>query len=178
MKEVKQNTDKKYAFLMVNYKTPDFIKELHKNIKNDELYFDETEPNSFGLEKETHITLVPCLDNKIKYDELRPYLSDLSTYEVLLTNISKFENEKFDVLKCDVFSKVLNITNEKIIKDYKSHSEYKEYHPHVTIAYMKKGMADKYVKEYITPLVILKPTSFHYSWYDEDGNRREKYFKK
>ena len=36
----------------------------------------------------------------------------------------------------------LHDTNRKICDKFKTFSEYDEYHPHMTIAYLKKGMAD------------------------------------
>jgi hypothetical protein len=45
-----KNTNREYAFLMVDYKQPDFIKELQKNIKPEELYIEE-DNEDYGLEK-------------------------------------------------------------------------------------------------------------------------------
>ena len=39
--------------------------------------------------------------------------------KVTLTDLSKFECEKFDVLKCSARSKTLFDTNKKILKDWK-----------------------------------------------------------
>ena len=46
----------------------------------------------------------------------------------------------------------------------------------MTIAYMKDGMAEKYCKEILTPLVKLTPINFHYSWW-EDDELKQKTFK-
>lgn len=168
-------TDRKYAFLMVQFETPSFIKELQNKIKDEELYV-EDDNDDYGIEKESHVTVVPCLDNDVDLNVIKTYLDKLSNYEILLTNISKFECEKYDVLKCDVFSKKMEETNHKITEKFKTHTEYKEYHPHLTIAYLKKGMCDKYLQDIITPLVILKPKSFHFS-YVEDDKEKEVLFK-
>lgn len=170
----KKSSDREYAFLMINYETPSLIKDLQKQVKDSELYVKD---GKYGLEKETHVTLVPCLENDVNIDELKTLIEPLKKYEILLTNISKFECQDFDVLKCDVFSQLLFDTNKKIKDKYPTHSEHKEYHPHVTIAYLKKGMADKYLKDIITPLVVLKPTEFHFSWIDKEKGESDKYFK-
>ena len=67
-----ENNRPKYAFLMIDYEMPEIIKDLHKKIKKEELYIKD---NDYGLEKETHVTLVACLDNDVKFEELKPYLS-------------------------------------------------------------------------------------------------------
>ena len=78
-----------------------FIFHYTLKIKKDELYIQD---NDYGLEKETHVTLVACLDNDVKYEELKPYLSNLSDYKVILTDISVFECDDYDVLKCSAQS--------------------------------------------------------------------------
>lgn len=169
------NAERKYAFLMIDYETPDFIKDLHKQIKEDELYKKDGE---YGCETESHVTLVPCLSNSVDLKKLKRYLDKLSDYKVVLTDLSKFECEEYDVLKCNVASVKLLETNEEIKKDFETFSEYKDnYKPHLTIAYMKKGMADKYIKNSLDRFVILEPTNFRFSWWENDENKTEKFEK-
>ena len=158
-----KKTSREYAFLMVEYETPKFIKDLQNSIKKEELYFEENS-NDYGLEKESHVTLVHCLDNDVSLNELKKYLKNISDYDIILTDISKFECEKFDVLKCAVKSKALKDTNKEILKHFDSHSEFKDYTPHLTIAYMQHGMVDKYTKNILDKLVYLKPKNFNFSY--------------
>ena len=88
-----------------------------------------------------------------------------------MTDISKFECEKFDVLKCAVKSKALKDTNKEILKHFDSHSEFKDYTPHLTIAYMQHGMADKYTKNILDKLVHLNPKNFHFSYVENGKNK-------
>lgn len=168
----KDNTTRKYAFLMVDYETNSFIEGIQDKIKKDELYIEE-DNNDYGLEKESHVTIVPCLDNDVDLDKLKTYLDELSKYDIVLTDLSKFECDKFDVLKCSVKSNELHKTNAKIVKDFDTHSEYKEYQPHLTIAYMKHGMADKYLEKILPKLIHLKPKKFHFSYVDENGKEKQ-----
>lgn len=167
-----KNTTRQYAFLMVDYETNEYIKNIQDKIKEEELYF-EDDNNDYGLEKESHVTIVPCLDNDVDLEKLKTYLDDISEYDIILTDLSKFECEKFDVLKCAVKSEKMKETNKKIVKDFDTHSEYKEYQPHLTIAYMKQGMADKYLKKILPKLIHLKPKNFHFSYVDKNGNEKE-----
>ena len=167
-----KTTSREHAFLMVDYENNPFIEELQKKIKKDELYTEE-DNNDYGLETNPHVTLVPCLDNDVDLEKLKTYLEDISEYDILLTDLSKFECENFDVLKCSARSKALLDTNKKIVKDFDTHSEYKEYQPHLTIAYMKQGMTDKYLKKILPKLIHLKPKNFHFSYVDKNGNEKE-----
>lgn len=165
-----KNTNREYAFLMVDYETPSIIKDLQKKIPSRELYTEE-DNEDYGLEKQSHVTLVPCLDNDIDIDKLKSYLKPINEYDIVLTDISKFECEKFDVLKCAVKSKALKDTNKEIVDKFETHSEYKDYNPHMTIAYMKKGMADKYLKKILDKLILLKAKNFNFSYFDGDKDK-------
>ena len=165
-----KNTNREYAFLMVDYETPSIIKDLQKKIPSRELYTEE-DNEDYGLEKQSHVTLVPCLDNNIDIDKLKSYLKPINEYDIVLTDISKFECEKFDVLKCAVKSKALKDTNKEIVDKFETHSEYKDYNPHMTIAYMKKGMADKYLKKILDKLILLKAKNFNFSYFDGDKDK-------
>lgn len=166
-----KKTSREYAFLMVEYETPIFIKDLQNSIRKEELYTEE-DNDDYGLETESHVTLVPCLDNDVNLKELKKFLKDISEYDIILTDISKFECENFDVLKCSVKSKALKDTNKEILKHFDSHTEFKDYAPHLTIAYMQHGMADKYTKNILDKLVHLKPKNFHFS-YVENGKDKD-----
>lgn len=169
---------REYAFLMIDYDMPDLIKDIQNKLTDNELYT-EIDNDDYGLEKETHVTLVPCLDNDINLDELKKMLEPIDKYALILNNISMFtNNEKYDVLKCDAHSMVLLDTNGKIREKFPTYSEYNEYHPHVTIGYLKKGVGEKYIKDMLSPLVVLKPKCFNFSYHDNDGNNKNIRFTK
>lgn len=167
-----KKTSREYAFLMIEYDKPEFISDIQDKIKENELYIEE-ENNDYGIEKESHVTLVPCLNNNVDLVSLKKHLKDISEYDAILTDISKFECDKFDVLKCAVKSHNLMETNKDIVKKFETHSEYKEYQPHMTIAYMKHGMADKYLQTILPKLIYIKPKNFHFSYVDKNGNEKD-----
>ena len=163
---------REYAFLMIDYEMPTFIKDLQNKIPKNELYFgtdEEKKDNQYGLEKESHVTLAPCLDSDIDFDKLKSLLLPLKEYKCILNNISIFENDDYDVLKADVKCPNMHKTYNKIKENFELHSAYKEYHPHMTIAYMQKGMADKYKKKMLDKIEELTPTSFDFSYTNDKG---------
>lgn len=167
---------REYAFLMIDYDTPEIIKDIHDKISDEEVYTEKDE--EYGIEHETHVTVVPCLDNDVNLDKIKEMLEPLEKYKLMLNNISMFtNNEKYDVLKCDANSFILKNTNKKITSKFPTHSEYKEYNPHVTIAYLKKDIGEKYTKDILSPLVVLKPKRFHFSYVDKNGDEKDIYFK-
>lgn len=163
---------REYAFLMIDYEMPSFIKDLQNKIPNNELYFgtdEEKKDNQYGFEKESHVTLTPCLDSDVDINKLKELLLPLKEYKCILNNISIFENDNYDVLKADVKCPNMHKTYNKIKENFELHSAYKEYHPHMTIAYMQKGMADKYKKKMLDKIEELTPTSFDFSYTNDKG---------
>lgn len=163
---------REYAFLMIDYEMPSFIKDLQNKIPNNELYFgtdEEKKDNQYGFEKKSHVTLAPCLDSDVDINKLKELLLPLKEYKCILNNISIFENDNYDVLKADVKCPNMHKTYNKIKENFELHSAYKEYHPHMTIAYMQKGMADKYKKKMLDKIEELTPTSFDFSYTNDKG---------
>ena len=163
---------REYAFLMIDYEMPTFIKDLQNKIPKNELYFgtdEEKKDNQYGLEKESHVTLAPCLDSDVDINKLKELLLPLKEYKCILNNISIFENDNYDVLKADVKCPNMHKTYNKIKENFELHSAYKEYHPHMTIAYMQKGMADKYKKKMLDKIEELTHTSFDFSYTNDKG---------
>lgn len=163
---------REYAFLMIDYEMPSFIKDLQNKIPNNELYFgtdEEKKDNQYGFEKESHVTLAPCLDSDVDINKLKELLLPLKEYKCILNNISIFENDNYDVLKADVKCPNMHKTYNKIKENFELHSAYKEYHPHMTIAYMQKGMADKYKKKMLDKIEELTPINFDFSYTNDKG---------
>lgn len=155
---------REYAFLMIDYKTPLFIKKLQDIIPEKELYFGDGEENDdYGIEDNSHVTLAPCLDLDIDLEKLKTFLLPLDAYKCILNNISVFENDKYDVLKADVKCPNMHKTYEKIKNNFEMHSDYKEYHPHMTIAYLKPSLGEKYKKKMLDKIEELTPINFNFS---------------
>lgn len=154
----------KYGFLMLDFTTPEFIRRLQGRIKENELYMPKNPEHnwSYGIEGETHVTLAPCLDNDIPVANIRRLLLPIDNYKVMLGDVSMFDCKDYDVLKCRAVCDELYETYDRISAEFEIHSEYKEYNPHVTIAYMKKGCAKKYLEPILSEQVFL--TSVQFSW--------------
>lgn len=163
--------ENKYAFLMVNYETPDYIKDIQRKIKKEDLYIPENPEKGFGygLEVETHVTVAPCLDNDLDPNKVKPFLFPLKDYNVMLSDVSMFENDEYDVLKCSVICPNLFETNKRISEKFELHTEFTTYKPHITIAYVKKGTCKKFLRQIVTKQVFLKPVEFVWGWFDGDN---------
>lgn len=120
-------------------------KELQDMISEDDLYTEE-EDSSYGRENEPHVTILYGLHGDIEDKDLEVEIDKITEPHIEFKSISTFENDKFDVLKFDVKSPDLNKLN-KVFTKFPHTNKFPDYHPHATIAYLKKGTAEKYIKE-------------------------------
>lgn len=164
-----------YACIMLEYDMPEFVKELQKSIPEEELYLGKTEKENddYGIENKAHITLVYGLDNKVEFKDLKQYLSPLNDYKTILVNISTFSNDDFDVLKVGAKCPKAAESNKEIMENFDVHTDFDEYIPHMTIAYLKKGFANKYTKDMLNKIDTIKPFGFNYSYFKDDEDKNE-----
>jgi 2'-5' RNA ligase len=115
-------------------------------IDRDDLYMGENgkEENKYALEKTPHITLLYGIHSDVPDKEVEVVIDTFSSFGVSIGNISKFESPECDVLKFDMHGDGLKSANKKLSE--LPHTNEHSYHPHMTVAYVKKGKADKYIK--------------------------------
>jgi hypothetical protein len=137
-------TGRKYEYgcAMLYFDFPQ-INEIHDLIESDDIYTEEGD-TTFGLEKEPHTTLLFGLHDGVTTDDISKVLTGFKYGNCNIKSASLFENEKYDVLKFDVDGENLHETNAKLRK-FPHTNNFPDYHPHMTIAYIKPGMGKKYV---------------------------------
>ena len=133
-----------YGCIMADVEIPYMI-ELQSLIKLPDLYFGDN-PTQYGMENEPHVTLLYGIEETVPILDVRYALSKFNMEQITVTGINCFENEEFDVLKFDVDNRELKHFN-LLLKSSLEHvpSKY-DYNPHITIAYLNKGMGKFYVE--------------------------------
>lgn len=143
----------------------------------------------YGLEHDPHVTvLFGFHDDKVDVKELKRCVKDIMGKRSLGFTMGKasiFDNPQYDVLKFDIndTTGVLTELNAILRGQYENTNSYPNYHPHATIAYIKKGEGQKYadlingsdVQMDIMPdkMVYSKPPGpTKYFWkLDKEGNK-------
>ena len=116
----------------------------YKMISEDLIY---KEGEDFGREQHPHITLKYGLVNTYNEDQMRKLLRNVIPFDVQVKGMSIFESDdRYDVVKFDVESVELNQLHE-MLSSLPNHDEHPEYHPHMTLAYVRKGMGNRFVKK-------------------------------
>jgi hypothetical protein len=161
--ENKKNDNSKvhdFACVMLELTHPDW-KSITSIIDEDDLYYD-TEEDGYGIEEEPHVTILYGIHDDEVSDEV--VISEMEHFVaplIRLKAITCFENEKYDVVKFDVESQDLHDINNYLREILPYTSEYLDYKPHATIAYVKSGMGKKYMKDLDEPLEFKLPNVFY-----------------
>lgn len=164
-----KDKEKKYSYgcSMLYFDFPQ-IKMIHEKINKDDIYTAE----GHGLETESHVTLLYGLHEDVK-DEDVLNASCKGIESIQLHNISLFSNDKFDVLKFDAKGNFLFDINRELSK-LPHTTDFPDYHPHCTVAYLKPGKGKEYVKLFSERLYEVFPTKVVYS--KPDGSKKEVVF--
>lgn len=134
--------------------------QLTSAISDGDVYDDES--GKYGKETEPHVTLLYGLHSNVTPQIIQQILDKIHFGDITLNNISLFENDEYDVLKFDANGKGLVEANS-IFNKLPNSNEYPNYHPHMTLAYLKKGKGRFYQDKFINLKFISTPIFAVYS---------------
>jgi hypothetical protein len=134
------------VMFMIDGTLKDNLVAFASSIPDEDVYKPETtgKPGGWGRETEPHVTALFGLETTDPKD-VEPIVRGVKDVVVTLGKTSLFENDDYHVLKFDVESPDMVELNKRLTKlPYKT--EFPEYHPHLTIAYLKpdKKISSKY----------------------------------
>lgn len=133
-----------YCCALIRYEFND-LDNIQHHINVEDLYT-ENGDRAFGFEEFPHITLLYGIHpDSVSDENIVRMCKFVRIGTINLSNVSVFENAKFDVLKLDAQNDALYRINERL-KSCPFTTDYPIYHPHSTIAYLKPGTGKKYVE--------------------------------
>ncbi len=160
-----KNHKNEYGCLMVKINF-DGWKDILDGIDKDDLY---TEEEGFGLEKDPHVTILFGFHDNTDVDKVKELIKENAGDKIKLSihNITLFEavEDKYDVLKFDVKSNDLQKLNKLVRENFDYTSDFPDYHPHITVAYVKVGKGKKYTNK--MPEIEISSDKLFYSTKDE-----------
>jgi len=162
MKSYKTFLNENYDYSSVQVKMPEDVSELMRAYGR-EIPDIELAPD--GRDLRPHITI------KYGIHSSTPDVLDSVVLPNKITAVmrksSLFENDK-DVLKIDIESDDLRRLNAEIVSKIKTTETQNEYHPHATIAYLKKGEGKKYAGDDRFDGMEIEFTSIEFSSKDDN----------
>lgn len=159
-----------YGCVMAYFKFPE-ADDIQAMIDEDDIYVDEND-SSYGVETKHHVTLLYGLLEEVTDDEVFDICMKHEIGEIKLSNVSAFESEKYDVLKFDASNDELHAINKELDK-LPNENSFPKYHPHCTIAYLKKGTVQKYTDILKDREYIVEVNSIIYSKTDGEEIKRK-----
>jgi len=121
------------------------ILNFSKGIHDNELY--ENDEEKYGREDEIHCTVLYGLTDETPENTFKE-LKKFNPFVVKLGKTSSFTTAKdYDVLKIEIISPELEKMHYYLEENLANENKFPEYKPHCTIAYLKKGEAEKYIND-------------------------------
>lgn len=171
MLEAKHSHKNEYGCVMVHLDVnKDKWESLLDKIDDEDLYEPEDDP-TYGKEKKPHVTALYGLHADIPDQDIEEEISKIKTPKIKVDSISAFKNENFEVLKFDIESKDMHEIN-KNFRQFPYTNSYPDYHPHITIAYLKPDKSDKYIKD-LGEYINIEITPSHIVYSKVDGSEKK-----
>ena len=121
------------------------IIQFGKSIIPDEfLYFDPTGREEYGRETEPHITIKFGLTQPYSRGQLQQFFVGSHPFNITIRNLGVFNNSQFDVVKINVEPDAELLRLREVFNALPNEDKYKEYHPHITLAYAKPGYGKRF----------------------------------
>jgi 2'-5' RNA ligase len=138
----------------VSPKSSQIILNWNKKFIPDEYLY--IKDNDYGRDKEPHVTILYGFVPDLNESQIKEILKGTKNFSVTITGLGVFENAEYDVIKLNVDSSELRRLNS-ICKKYPHQSDYPNYSPHLTLAYVKKGYGKKFknIKSTIPTTIIM-----------------------
>ena len=152
------------------------MQALHEEIENEDVYVNPDD-STFGLETEPHVTLLYGLHEEVSTEQVAEVIEKHSFGQFIAYNPSLFQNEQYDVLKFDIRYPIkggafLEKCNQDL-SQFPHTTSFPDYHPHMTVAYIKKGMGQKYAEKLAGHEYQLEPSHVIYSRPNGEKHRIE-----
>ena len=142
-------------------------KEFQSKISDEDISAYET---GAGREMNPHITVLYGIHTDVPDKDVEDLIETIKEPLIEFGSITSFTNDDFDVLKFDIESSDLVKLN-KLFKKLPHTCQFPNYHPHCTIAYLKKGTAKKYIKEF-SGVKLTNPEIKNFIYSKSDGTKK------
>lgn len=131
--------------------------QIHLAGINENDLYEEVNDDSYGLEEQPHITVLYGIhENEVDPSVIVDMMEQkMEPFEAEISEIDIFENDKYDVVKYNVpITEQLQQYRDMFMDSFENTQKFKDYHPHITIAYVKSGQGKKYKKKLDEPFKI------------------------
>lgn len=153
-KKSKERT--KFDCIMLSSEIKNWENDHLSIVDEKDLYIDEKDKDEYGYCDYPHITLLWGIHpDEVDMKLVKNFLSILPEIELEIKEIGIFENADYDVVKYDIKVSDDLLKYREIIEQIIPNTQtFKYYHPHMTLAYVKRGEGKKYKQKLKTPFKL------------------------
>jgi len=162
----KNAEDKKYGCVMMEAKIPDWDEYHTGGIDEDDVYI-KPHDKSYGLEKQPHVTVIYGIhEDEIDEETIANVIEEnLKPLTLRVEEVDIFEGKEYDVVKYNLpVTEELQAYRDLFLK-FPNTQSFPDYHPHMTLAYVKPGEGKKYKRKLREPFEVTF-TKGVYSYHD------------
>lgn len=160
---INESSGYKFGCVMVEIPVSNW-NEITQSISPEDVY-EESGDNTHGIQQNPHVTILYGLHPEVTDDMVKSVFDNFTgDINIEVDGIDIFENEKYDVVKFNVKPDGALLELHNKLSEFPNSNEFPDYKPHITIAYVKKGMGKKYVNpdykysvKNVTNIVYSKP---------------------
>jgi hypothetical protein len=146
LKSYKLFEEKTYEFGCVMVDVP--VKnwnEITSFIDTDDIYT-VSDNDTYGIQDRPHLTLLYGTHKEVTSEQVESLLKNVKPFSIEIDGVDIFENKDYDVVKFNVKKNDLLQSIFDSLSTLPNSNSFKDYKPHITIAYVKKGTGKKYIK--------------------------------
>lgn len=159
-----------FGCVMLYAESPDWPKFVRRVVKEEDIY--ESQGDDYGYEDDAHLTVLFGIhDDEVKHEQIFDVIRNIPELRIGIQEIGIFENDEYDVVKLNVPRQKYLLDLHERFKEFPHTLTFKDYNPHMTIAYVQKGKGKKYVGQLPRPINF----KFNKGTYSEP-NYRKSYF--
>jgi len=171
---LQDDSEPKLGCLMLYFDFSNWSDFIRRTILEEDIYTstNEEDSNDYGYEEEAHCTILMGFNHYDGIEEnIKKYLPKLEDLDdIMRGDITIFEQDEYDVVKFDIHSDKLKTLNNTLRFRFEYTNKHTDYHAHMTIAYVKKGLGSKYVKENLKQVPLF---GSKYIYSDPNYNKTE-----
>ena len=141
---IKESSGYEYGCVMVEVPVSNW-NEITSFIDPEDVYTGGDD--SHGIQELPHVTILYGLHKEVTSEMVKSVFEEFTgNINIEVNGIGIFENKDYDVVKFNVNPDgALQELHDKL-SEFPNSNEYPDYKPHITIAYVNKGMGKKYAK--------------------------------
>jgi len=163
-----------YGCVMLHFNVPKGDWDKVQGLIAEEDVYSEEGDQTFGRENDPHVTILYGLHEDVPDEDIKERVDEIKVTKLTLKEISIFESNKYDVIKFDIIGVSegrMADMNAKFV-ELPHTTNFPDYHPHCTIAYVKAGTGKKYIQTLSSEdAIVVEGNSIVYSKPDETKNK-------